>query len=267
MSYKVMRFLPGVARVSAIGVFAIGLLFSPLARASYSFQFDTVFSGTNSPAAPAPWVAVAFQDVTPGTVKVTISNPGLTGSEFIGGLYLNLNPGLNPNGLVFTPLSSSGGFTLPQVNLGTNQFRADGDGKYDILLSFDTADGMTFTGGDFVSYQVTGIPTLDSSSFDFLSQPAGGAGPFLAAAHVQSIGSNGDSDWIRPTQMTPVPEPSVALTTILLGGLWLGGGWVRRVLRTSQSEQQLAPARISRIVRPERGVSPRDRILREKWEP
>jgi hypothetical protein len=44
--------------------------------------------------------------------------------------------------------------------------------------------------------------TLTAASFDFLSTPAGGHGPYLTAAHVQSIGAGEDSGWVT------APEPA-----------------------------------------------------------
>jgi hypothetical protein len=50
---------------------------------------------------------------------------------------------------------------------------------------------------------------LDAYDFNFLSDPAGGAGPFPTAAHVQNTGPDGTgSGWVS------VPEPA---TMLLLG--------------------------------------------------
>lgn len=62
-------------------------------------------------------------------------------------------------------------------------------------------------------------PGLTASSFNFLSAPDGGHGPFYTAAHVQSIGAGDASGWVT------VPEPS---SWLLAGLAALGCLLVRR---------------------------------------
>ncbi|MGB2936607.1 MAG: PEP-CTERM sorting domain-containing protein, partial [Phycisphaerae bacterium] len=91
----------------------------------------------------------------------------------------------------------------------------DGDGNYDILVAFADGElGNRFTAGDSIHYTVTGIAGLTAGSFDFLSAPSGGHGPFLVAAHVRSIGPDEDSGWVA------TPEPaSVGLLALGLGAV------------------------------------------------
>jgi hypothetical protein len=67
---------------------------------------------------------------------------------------------------------------------------------------------------------------LTASSFNFLSAPDGGHGPFYTAAHVQGIGIDGNfSGWVT------VPEPATwALVTTGGAGLALAARrrWRRR---------------------------------------
>ncbi|MDB6063817.1 MAG: hypothetical protein JWR26_25 [Pedosphaera sp.] len=196
---------------------------------SFFYHFDYVFSGT-SPDGPSAWVNAQFTDGSSGTVNLTLSTGGLTGTEFISELYLNLNNVLNPNSLIFTLTSSIGTFSNPSISTGVDQFKADGDGKYDVLLGFSTAGTGRFGVGDSITYQITGIAGLQASDFDFLSAPAGGSGPFLSAAHVQSIG-NGNSGWIAPTILTPAPEPA---TAVLLGSAMIIWAGARRFRNRSQ---------------------------------
>jgi len=193
------------------GVLLVGSLGSPgiSSAADYIYRFDTTFSGT-SPSSSGPWLDALFHDVASGTVSLTISNNGLTGTEYVSGLYFNLNPNLDPTSLSFQFTGGDAGSVPLNIFTGVNQFKADGDGKYDILFDFNTANGFRFEAGDYLVYTISGIPSLNGLDFNFLSAPAGGAGPFLAAAHIQSIGQ-GDSGWVRPTDFvpfTPVPEPS-----------------------------------------------------------
>jgi hypothetical protein len=187
------------------------------------FNLDTDFSGlTTPPAGPGPWTTATFLDVAPGTVDLTIENVGLSSGEFISGLYFNLNPLDNATDLSFNLLGSQGSFSIPSISLGRDDFKADGDGKYDILLGFGTASGTTFTVGDSITFRITGIAGLTAADFNFLSAPAGGSGPFYAAAHVQGTPpNNGGSCWIEPgLGPMPVPEPSSSLLVALAAGVW-----------------------------------------------
>jgi hypothetical protein len=207
-----------------------------------NFQMSSNFSGT-MPTGPTPWVNVSFADVTPGTVLLTVSNVDITPGEKVSELYLNLNPNLAPTSLVFANLGGSPGVTAPLPSLGVNAFKADGDGKYDILFQFSQPPTNSFTAGDYLSYQITGIPTLRAVDFEYLSAPAGGHGPFDAAAHVQGIAATdiidttATSGWIAPgpsdVVVVAVPEPRLG-TFFLLGAALAGGRriWLSRARRS-----------------------------------
>jgi hypothetical protein len=187
------------------------------------FSFDTDFSGLSTPpAGPGPWTTATFLDVAPGTVDLTIDNIGLSSGEFISGLYFNLNPLDDATGLTFNLLGTLGTFAVPTISLGRDDFKADGDGKYDILFGFGTASGTTFTVGNSITFRITGIAGLTAADFNFLSAPAGGSGPFYAAAHVQGTPpNNGGSCWIEPgLGPMPVPEPSSSLLLAMAAGMW-----------------------------------------------
>jgi hypothetical protein len=193
------------------------------------FQFDAPFPADPSPAGSAPWVEAFFQDVSPGTVQLTITNVGLTTGEFVagdgnganGGFFFNLNPVFDPDSLVFDLVSSNGNFS-PVIKAGIDGFKADGDGKYDIR--FDFSQG-TFTVNSSITYLISGIPGLLASDFAYLSAPAGGSGPFYAAAHVQGLPSSGGatSTWLSASLYldTSVPEPSPVALCSLLAGFWM----------------------------------------------
>ncbi|HSW46545.1 MAG TPA: PEP-CTERM sorting domain-containing protein [Phycisphaerae bacterium] len=179
------------------------------------------FSGGTPPSGSPPWLTATFDDGGgSGLVVMTLIATNLTGDEFVSGWYLNLSPTLSPASLIFSAPTKVGSFTTPGISKGVNQFKADGDGKYDILFSFATSGGASsrFTSGDSIRYTVTGIASLTENDFDVLSFPAGGHGPFTMAAHVQGIGPGGAlSGWVA----TPEPMTSALL---ILGSL----GFLRR---------------------------------------
>jgi len=178
----------------------------------FIYEFREVFGGAPPQSTP-PWVLSEFSTAGAGEVELTISALNLFGGENLRMLYLNLNPDHNPKHLDFAVLGGTGMFATPTFQAGKNAFKAGGDGYYDVLITFptDLDDQSRFTAGDSITIGVTGIPSLTASDFSFLSNPAGGYGPFYAAAHIQRIGENSDSGWIYPADgphVVPVPEPA-----------------------------------------------------------
>jgi len=57
---------------------------------------------------------------------------------------------------------------------------------------------------DFLIYRLSGIASLNVLDFDY-KRASGRVRAFLAAAHVQSIGSNGASGWVRPQTFAALP--------------------------------------------------------------
>lgn len=189
-------------------------------------NLSTTFSGT-SPVGSAPWVTATLDDGgSAGAVTLTISTAGLSGTENVSGFYLNLDPALNATSLTFNYVGSSTGPAATSIQTGTNSFKADGDGYYDILFNFPTGSG--FNAGQFVTYTIGGISTLTANSFNYSSNctQGCGTGTYYAAAHAQNTGVGGSgSGWIgASTQMTPVPLPAAAwlLGSGLVGLLGLG---------------------------------------------
>jgi hypothetical protein len=188
------------------------------------FNIDTVFSSFQADG----YVNVKFEDAG-GDVKLTITS-FLQGSEFISGLYLNFDDSEVVKNLSFngsghgtfpTPTTKSGSFSNPQLELDQNAYQADGDGRYDILLSFGTSGGDRFDGSDSVEYLISYAGgDIYATDFWHLSAPAGGHGPFYAAGHIQGIGTLGeDSGWHSAT-LVPLPTP----VYLGLAGLGLAAG-------------------------------------------
>ena len=219
--------------VTSISLAAVVLLPASIRGAAYELRIGRGFQHGDARFLDGlhPGSRRCFRMSSPGTVRLTISNANLTASENVDQFYINLNPAMNPNLLTFASAGSSGGFDAPTINEGVNAFKADGDGLRDVLLNFSTGgtDNNRFTDNEYLSYNITGISGLTANDFSYLSFPAGGHGPFYAAAHVQRIGTGGLSGWIDPTgnMITPVPEPaSAALLLVGSAALFLRRRWL-----------------------------------------
>lgn len=192
-------------------------IFTPiLVAAEIVFPLTYEFSGAVAPSGQAPWLVVSLTD-KPGYVELTLDATGLVGSEFVFGAYLNMDTNLNPNDLSIDLISKVGSFDEPAYSYGVNAFKADGDGLYDILLSFARGGGANkrFGAGEVAVFSITSIVGLSAVDFDVDSQPAGGHGPFRTAAHVGGIGLTGDdSGWIT------TPEPAT-MSLLALGAVAL----------------------------------------------
>jgi hypothetical protein len=189
---------------------------------SITFDLNFEFSNGTPPEGGTPWVTVTIDDAADGVgangVRVTVSNVGLVGTEFVSEISLNLDPALDPTDLTETAVNTAavGAFA---VSYGADAFQADGDGKFDILVVLPPPPGAfsdKFTAGETIVFDLDLGAPLSAADFDFGSAPGGGQGTFKAAAHVQGIGEDGEeSGWIGP-----VPEPGAALLLALgLGGL------------------------------------------------
>jgi hypothetical protein len=225
-SYAHIAYSTMVALVFAAASTALGP--SPARATVISFGANMEFSGGQAPgSATTPWVVVSFDDHGgTGSVDLTLTAPHLTASENVVELDLNIVPGLSGDlPLAFSGLVKTGSFDTPTIAQGEDAFKADGDGFYDIRLSFTVGGNTskTFTNGDSLKYTLSGAG-LTAASFDTLSTPAGGHGPFLFAAHSQNTtgAGSGGSGWITGPKINAIPEPST-VTLAVLGGIGLLG--------------------------------------------
>ena len=203
----------------------VGFLALPASAGTLTFQLDYVFSGTTTPAGPAPWVQAAFEDVV-GGVQLTITATNLTGSEFISDFYFNFNPILNAASYLPSP---TGGTQIGwnSITAGNNCCKADGDGYFDFNIDFPPppGNGDLFKGGETFVVRIPGALTTADFNYVSVNGPKGATG-FYAAAHVQGIATEHGttSVWIAPSP-SQVPEPG---TLLLLGAGLTGLASVRR---------------------------------------
>lgn len=176
--------------------------------ATSSFYFNTEYSGAPAPVGVTTPLSATFTDLAaPNTVRLTLDATEFAGNENVLGTYFNLDPLLNSAQLSFTYVALSTGPAATTIMAGADCCNAGGGGKYDIRFLFPASSG--FGAGDLVVYDIaySGPGTLSASSFSSLGAAAGGAGPFLAAAHIRNPGAGIEGGWFAPA--SHAPEPSI----------------------------------------------------------
>jgi len=213
-----MRVLRVYLALSLVAVFA-----GVAGAESLLFELDVVWNnatpeGDGTVPAP-PWLIAEFDDGgTAGSVDLTLTANNLSATEFTGEWYFNIDPVYNAtdlSNLTFTVTSTTGAFDNPTISKDINNLQANGNGKFDILLGFSTADGgmdYRFSDGDVLEYSIGGIGSLTAGSFNFISYEDGGEGEYFTTAHIQGIGVGLESGWIT------VPEP-VSMLLLAMGGV------------------------------------------------
>ena len=220
-----------------LSLLAFTMLLAPTFAHAASIDFDMVLTFSNNvlPGGPPPWVHVNINDATAQAgydARVTITTPGLTASEFISEVSLNLNPALNPLNLQGALVQDTASQAFAGGAAGPDAFKADGvGGFFDIIFNFKTNDGNRFTDGmTFVFDLNNSTGGLLASDFNFGATGSG----YFAAAHLQSIG-DGSSTWLASNgtsgtpdpRNSPVPEPA----SMLLVGTGLLAAFRKRLVR------------------------------------
>ena len=166
--------------------------------------------------AGTPALSVTIEDIAVNTVSITMDATTLLGSDKITEWYFNVTVGVGTS-----PVYSSG--QNGSVLAASDTYKADGDGRFDILFQFPTS-GDTFVAGDMSVWTLT-FAGLTANHFSTLSAPEGGSGPFFSAVKL------GNAFWAPgsvngETVEVNVPEPG---TLTLLGmGLCVAGVFRKR---------------------------------------
>jgi hypothetical protein len=128
----------------------------------------------------------------------------------VKGWYFNFSG--DPTTLDFS-YDSAADVEAASIDKGSDAYKADGDGFFDIRFVFDNGD---FGEGEESVYLITGTG-ITADSFDLFSAPGGGNGSWNTAAHVGGIGPCDQySGWIGGSSV-PIPGAVWLLGSGLIG--------------------------------------------------
>lgn len=202
-----------VLRICATAAF--GLFSLQATAATVTFNYTDSF-GAVTPDGPAPYATATFTDTGVDEVTLTMTVADTVGLADVTLMFFNLDPSMDATALSFTFVGGDGPEAV-NILTGTDAFKADGDGLYDILFDFPPPPGQQagrFNAGEEVVYTITGSG-LTADDFNFFATPDGVQGPYLSVARFQDTGpSQEGSDWVGAV---PVPAAVWLFGSGLLG--------------------------------------------------
>lgn len=217
-----MKLKKNIAMLSLIGILA------PINAYSLSITLNTEFSGGAVPSG-FPTISI-LQGANADTVNVLITSNLISGTEFIDEVVFNYG-GANPLVTGLTATFTSGQAATDGIFFGSNAFKADGAGYFDIKFDYEASNNSNrFTAGETSAYTLSVASGLGLSpdDFSFLST-ASAKGSFGGAAHVQGIATAPGSGWVGgppiggPNPPDPEPDPVPEPTAVWMLGLGLLG--------------------------------------------
>ena len=196
---------------------AFGLFSLQATAATVTFNYTESY-GAVAPDAPAPYATATITDTGVDEVTLTMTVEDTVGLADVTLMFFNLDPTMDATALSFAYVSGDGPTPAnTDIYLGTDAYKAGGDGLYDILFDFPPAPGQQaarFNAGEELVYTITG-EGLTADSFNFFATPDGGNGPYLSVARFQDTGPDQEgSDWVGAV---PVPAAVWLFGSGLLG--------------------------------------------------
>ena len=230
-----MRSRGSLRKLLMIALVASCVAWLPIrAEATIVYDLDFIFSG-DQPGSSAPWGTISFTTTAGTNTLVTMTAGNLTSSEFItfwgfSTTDATFTAPTTVSGLASGTVSVCSTISTPCSDAGQ---KADGDGFYDIVVSFTDANNSgRLTAGETVAFTIQGAI---ETSFSPLSDPGGDHGRYNTAIHIQGIaGSTSCSAWAgnddssgkvgtgTGTACATVPEPG-GLALVASGLLGVGG--------------------------------------------
>lgn len=203
---------------------AIALFVHAGGASATTINVDQVFTGTTPTGSP-PWLVATFTQTGSNTGTLVLTSH-LSGSDFLQGLSSsNGNVGwafyLNQTVSAFTCTSGTCGNANSGFDAGGFNTGPVGD-IFNLAFGWDSSN--RFEAGDSATYDLTFASALSGDPF-----VANGDG-WSSVAHVQGIGTTGDSGWIVAGPPVSVPEPA-GLGLFGVGVLLVGllASWRRRL--------------------------------------
>jgi hypothetical protein len=208
--------LKNYVHCAAVALFGVSTAFA----GSLEFDLDNMYAGTVAPSATLPWVKATFTDIDATHVSLKLDAVGLVSSEFVSEWAFNIDPQIDPSTVSFTQTShlNYAGYSSTSVTAVANGSGAGPAHGFDIDFGLGTSQSSRFGVAAEVIYTLTRAAGLSAANFNFSN--ASGSTITTTAAHVQSIGAEGEfSAWVDPSgpgivSTTPVPEASTVAVPI-----------------------------------------------------
>ena len=200
----------------------LAALSSAPAAAAVVYNYGTEYSGSGGTTKNNPFLQVTIANNGLGGVTIKTTDNDLVGSEYLAGLYFNIDPfqsGLSCSSISFAGLTCS---------FGEDAFKADGAVRqFDLLMAFPSAAAGRFGAGDSFELTIAGV-----SETAFAGRAEGVNDGFFSVARARSLSTGSGSGWFHSDDGGgggggggSVPEPA---TLGLMGIAMLGLAGLRR---------------------------------------